>query len=279
MLLITLFLRILSNPLANVLQKELTKQYSTFFVNAITYGGLFILMLPFIFNLSLNPQILFYGLLGGLLGALGNAFLIKALSIGDLSVLGPINSYKPVVAMFLGIFILKELPSMFCVLAVLLIILGSYFIFDTIEEKFSFKLFLRKDIQYRFYALFLTAVEALIIKQIIILSNIKTAFIFWCMFGFIFSVIFLFIRKEKISILHKKSNLLFLFLILLFGLMQITTNYIFNNMNVSYALALFQLSTIINVIFGYKFFKEKHIVRKLIGTIIMIIGATIIILD
>ena len=51
------------------------------------------------------------------------------------------------------------------------------------------------------------------------------------------------------------------------------------NMNVSYALALFQLSSLINVIFGYKFFKETHLIKKLIGTTIMIIGAVVIILE
>ena len=48
-------------------------------------------------------------------------------------------------------------------------------------------------------------------------------------------------------------------------------------MNVSYALALFQLSSVVNVIFGYKFFKETQIKKKLVGTIIMVIGAGIII--
>ena len=60
--------------------------------------------------------------------------------------------------------------------------------------------------------------------------------------------------------------------------MQISTNYVFQNIKVAYALALFQLSTIVNLVFGIKFFNEKDFKKKLIGTIIMTIGSIIIVL-
>ena len=49
-------------------------------------------------------------------------------------------------------------------------------------------------------------------------------------------------------------------------------------MNVAYALALFQLSTILSVIVGAATFKEGQIPRKLIGASVMAIGAVCIIL-
>ena len=49
-------------------------------------------------------------------------------------------------------------------------------------------------------------------------------------------------------------------------------------MNVSYALALVQLSTILSVVFGWKFFAEKNIKKKLLGSVIMIAGAVVLIL-
>lgn len=280
MVIISLILRILSNPIANVFQKKLTSKYSTFVVNSITYGGLCILILPMVFHtqiLTLNNIIWIYGIIGGLLGALGNAFLVKALSLGDLSILGPINSYKSVIAMIFGILLLGEIPSLAGILAIGLVIWGSYFVFETTDEKFSLALFKRKDIIYRFMALIFTALEAIMIKQVILLSDINISFVFWCGFGFLFSFLFSLLRQEKIKLPQIKSTLQFIGLISMFGLMQYTTNYVFQNMNVSYALALFQLSSVVNVIFGYKFFKETQIKKKLIGTIIMVIGATIII--
>jgi drug/metabolite transporter (DMT)-like permease len=62
------------------------------------------------------------------------------------------------------------------------------------------------------------------------------------------------------------------------GIMQMATNYSFAHMQVGYALALFQLSGIVSVGLGYMFFKERNIRKKLLGTVIMIMGAVLIIL-
>jgi drug/metabolite transporter (DMT)-like permease len=60
--------------------------------------------------------------------------------------------------------------------------------------------------------------------------------------------------------------------------MQYSTNFVFANMNVAYALSLFQLSTIVSVFLGVNIFKEKELAKKLIAAIIMILGALCIIL-
>ena len=70
----------------------------------------------------------------------------------------------------------------------------------------------------------------------------------------------------------------YLFLILCIGIMQLTTNYVLENMEVGYALSLFQLSIILSVILGQRFFKEQDIRKKLIGSAIMITGSIVIIL-
>ena len=49
-------------------------------------------------------------------------------------------------------------------------------------------------------------------------------------------------------------------------------------MNVSYALALFQLSTLLSIFLGVNIFKEKGLIKKLIASLIMIVGAIVIIL-
>lgn len=280
MLFFMLIIRILANPFANVFQKKLASNFSTFFINTFTYGGLSCLLLPFILRTdfsSLNNTVWLYGILGGLSGSVGNAFLVKSLSLGDLSLLGPINSYKAVVAMIFGIILLGEIPSLSGILGTVLIIFGSYFVFDTTDEKFSLLFFKRKDIILRFLALFFTALEAIFIKRVISLSDINISFVFWCGFGFLFSLPFAFQKKISVSQFSKKTLLFFIFLVLMFGLMQYSTNYVFENMNVSYALALFQLSSVLSVIFGYKFFNETQIRKKLIGTLVMIAGAAVII--
>src|SRR5450759_4464958 len=98
---IAVLLRIFSNPLGNVFQKQLTtKGIHPLFVNFQTYFLLSIVCLfiaAFINWPVLPRQFWVYSVFGGIAGALGNAFLVKALQNGELSVFGPVNSYKSVV--------------------------------------------------------------------------------------------------------------------------------------------------------------------------------------
>lgn len=63
-----------------------------------------------------------------------------------------------------------------------------------------------------------------------------------------------------------------------FGIMQLSTNFVFLKLNVGLSLALFQLSTIVSVLFGYKFFHEDNLLKKIIGSVIMIGGSCLILL-
>lgn len=276
-------LRILSNPLANVLQKQLTqRKKSPLLINFMTYFLLSLVCILFALKvdwLGLSSTFWNYAISGGFFGALGNAFLIKALQNGELSVLGPINSYKSVFGLIFGVLILHEIPTVYGLLGVFLVIVGSYFVFDTLEEKFSFKVLARKDIQYRILALIFTAIEAVFIKKVIIESSVLTSFIVWCFFGAVFAFLLLLASaKSKLSKIKETDIGKYILLIISIGVMQLTTNYVFKNMNVGYALALFQLSTLVSVGFGYQFFDEKNIRKKLAGAAIMITGSILVIL-
>lgn len=275
-------LRIMSNSLANVYQKQLTaNQVGAFFINFVMYFGLAICCIPLVLktNFSALPYSVWTNaILGGLCGAFGNSYLVKALGNGELSILGPINAYKSVVAMVVGIILLHEIPSLIGIFATFLIIWGSYFVFDTQEEGFSFALLRRKDIRYRIYALIFTAIEAVFVKNVILLTDINTSFFFWCFFGMIFTGL-LALKNRQIKVTPKFSIIKKLALIIiLMGTMQYSTNYVFSKINVSYGLALFQLSTIVSVFLGWHFFNEGQIRKKLIGSIIMVIGAVMLIL-
>ncbi len=59
--------------------------------------------------------------------------------------------------------------------------------------------------------------------------------------------------------------------------MQFSTNFVFEKISVAAALSMFQLSSVLNVFLGWKLFNEKHLLKKLIASIIMVIGTIIII--
>ena len=143
-------------------------------------------------------------------------------------------------------------------------------------------MFKRRDIRFRFFALALTALEAVLIKKIVLLCGISTAFILWCSFSALFSFLILLIKRQNLkyefSLVNPKSLKLYLALATTLFLMQFFTNIVFEKMNVSCALALFQLSSLISVFLGWRYFKEKEIKKKVLGTLIMIFGSCVIIL-
>jgi drug/metabolite transporter (DMT)-like permease len=283
---LAVLLRIFSNPLGNVFQKQLTvKGIEPLFISFLTYFLLSagcLLAVVFLDWPALSRQFWVYSVLGGIAGALGNGFLVKALQGGELSVLGPINSYKSVVGIIGAIILLHEIPNFWGIMGIAMIIYGSYFVLDTTKERFTLALLKKSEIQYRIWAMILTAIEAVFVKKVILASSTTIAFVSWCCFGAIFSLILLFVLRIKIKNetgkIGKTETVKFILLIICMGIMQLTTNYTFKHMAVGYGLSLFQLSAIVSVLFGYKFFREQSIRKKIIGSAIMIIGSALIIL-
>jgi drug/metabolite transporter (DMT)-like permease len=281
-----IFLRIFSNPMGNVVQKKLTATgHHPLMVTFLTYLALSaITILPAlqVKNIVFPPAFWMYALLAGLAGALGNGFLVKALQQGELSVMGPLNSYKSVVGMVFAIFLIGEVPGFWGVIGVVLIISGSYIILDTTRERFSWALLKLPAIQFRIWAMVLTAIEAVFIKKIMVMSTVMVSFISWCWTGALFSLVLLFFFRES-SIRFDKRSLFsewkkYGLLVVSVGVMQFATNYTFDHMPVGYALSLFQLSALLTVFLGRHYFDEKDIRKKVLGSLVMVAGSVIIIL-
>lgn len=266
-----ILIRIFSNSYLNVFQKILTTRgEKSSVINFYTYLGLSLAGVLFLHQVSLN--ILPLVLIMGFLGALWNFFIIKALSIGELSTLAPINSYKPVVALIFGIIFLHEIPTISALLALVLIITGTYFVLGGWGKSKNRNII---AIFYRILALICSGTEAVFIKKIILITGTTNCFILWALSGLLFSSIIVAFSRHKPVIKEYKYQFL---LILAVGIMQYSTNFVFAGMNVSYALALFQLSTLLSVFLGVNIFNEKGLKKKIAGSIIMITGAVILIL-
>lgn len=268
-----ILVRILSNSYLNVFQKLLTGlgQKSSV-VNFYTYLGLGViaLLIMSLNSVIFSPELLLNVFAMGALGALGNYFIIKALSIGELSTLAPINSYKPVVALLAGIIYLQETPSLNALYGIFLIIAGTYFIFGAKKGEYNLK-----AVFYRLLALIFSGTEAVFIKKIILLSDITSAFVYWVFAGLLFAALFAFSARKSLKISSVKYQI---FLIIMVALMQYSTNFVFSRMNVAYALALFQLSTLYSVFLGAFIFREKDFRRKILAALVMSAGAASIIL-
>ncbi|WP_461041617.1 EamA family transporter [Spirosoma harenae] len=279
-------IRIVANPLANVFQKQLTQQAADpLFVTSATYGFLAVACLGFWPKLTffgLSDEFWYYMMVTSVLAMFGNVFLVKALHLGDLSVLGPINAYKSVVGLIVSVFLLNEIPGWWGLAGVLLIIVGSYVVLGNGDSQkgLSLHVFQRPAVKLRLAALVFSAIDGAFLKKAILVSTPITAFFYWCLLGFVCTLlwILLSVRKKwrpQLALLASQKTI-FIALCVVVALTQLASNVALAGMPVGYALALFQTSALLSVLFGYQFFREQHILRKLIGASIMVTGAILI---
>ena len=284
-----ILVRVVANPFSNVIQKLLTRRDADpLFIIFAVHGLLSLICLPILFGLQpLANEFWIMMAIGALFTVSGNALIVAAVKRSDLSVLGPINAYKAIVSLLPGFILLQELPGLMGLCGIALIVVGSYFIVEGESNQQAGNAFLRffkdRGVQYRIAALVLSAIEAVVMKRALLLSTPRAAFAVWSLFGFavaLAAVLALQGRRRLVAELnHARPNTLaYLVLVATTGLMQYCTIVVLQALQVGYALALFQLSTIVSVVLGRHFFGERDFARRLIGSIIMSAGAVLIIL-
>jgi drug/metabolite transporter (DMT)-like permease len=284
--------RIVANPLSNVFQKQLTQRSANpVFIIAVVHALLTLMCLPLLLvpgalKIPLGPEVWVNMVICALLAVAGNVLLVHAVKAVDLSVLGPINAYKSVIGLILGIYLIGELPTSMGVAGTLLILVGSYFVVDDAVDqphRNAFVQFFReRGIQLRFAALVLSATEAVFLKRAILLSSPLTTFVLWSVLGLPIAgaAVVLLLRdkvNDEVLVLRDNSGT-YLWLVVTTGLMQLGTVLTFGMLHVGYSLALFQMSTLISVFLGYHYFQESQIRKRLFGSVVMVAGAVLIVM-
>ena len=211
--------------------------------------------------------------------------LVEALKRTDLSVIGPINAYKSVVSLLPAMFLLGEIPGLWPLLGIVLIVVGSYFVANsdfgaTPSNPFG-RFFKDPGVQLRLGALVLSAIEAVFLKRALLVSDPYSTFVFWSVLGLVVAGIWnaalgSCLLAEWQGLLNNKSQ--YLFLAVMTGAMQLSTVLVMEHLPVSSALALFQTSALLSVFFGHAVFREPHLMKRLLGASIMVAGACLIII-
>jgi drug/metabolite transporter (DMT)-like permease len=286
---VSVLVRIVANPIANVFQKRLTQRSADpLIVIGATHALLTLAVLPFAIRApwtSLATGFWRDIAACGVLAVAGNVLLVAALRSTDLSILGPINAYKAVVSLGLGVILLGEVPSMWGGVGILLTVAGSALIVDRAPgqgRRSAFASFLRDPgVRLRFGALVCSATEAVFLKRAILQSSPTIVFYGWVMLGLPLAALasFVLLRREcAAQVRHAwRDWRTYAWLSLATGIMQLTTLLAFGSLQVSYSLALFQLSTLVSVVLGAHVFAEQNIRRRLIGSAVMIAGAALIV--
>jgi drug/metabolite transporter (DMT)-like permease len=279
--------RLVFSSFANVFQKKLAHQgLHPFYIVMASYLVLSIICLPLLLILNpsqLSPSFWINIFFAALLDMTGTLFLVMSLSKTDLSVLGPLNAYKVVISMLLAMLFIGEIPSLQGFIGVGIIVLGSYFLFPAsgnINTSRLRHLLLEKGVHYRFLSILLFSIGTLPLKQAVVIGDALATTIFWCLIGFPLAIIAhsVFLKDNfKNDFPQSKNNLAqFIYLGSLIFLMQYMTMIVFSQLLIAYSLALFQLAMVLQVFLGYRIFNEKHIMRRLAASIVMIIGSLLV---
>ena len=143
--------------------------------------------------------------------------------------------------------------------------------------------FRERGIQLRLAALGLSATEAIFLKKAILLSSPLTTFVLWCTLGAAVAGVAIVILlgwhslPPQTAILEREKRT-YLRLAITTGLMQLATVLTFGTLQVGYSLALFQLSALISVFLGYRYFREEQMRMRIAGCLVMTAGAAMIVM-
>lgn len=206
----------------------------------------------------------------------------KAIRISPLSLAVPLISLTPVFLVFTSFVILRELPTIAGFFGILLVVVGAYILNlnglgKGVLEPFKL-IFKEKGCVYMMIAAFLFSIDSTLSK---ILVQKSSPLFYGAIYLVIMAISLLIISffASKRGIVQLKSNFWELFPIgLFFGLMVIFHNFAIRLVIVPYMISIKRTSSIFSVLYGWILFKEKNIKVRLIGAVIMLIGAGLIIL-
>jgi drug/metabolite transporter (DMT)-like permease len=164
----------------------------------------------------------------------------------------------------------------------------------TLRAKQRFSALVRSPgVRYRVAALVVSATEAAVLKRAVGAATPIAAFVWWCVLGAVAAgLAAAWVRPtgpnasdttpagEFTQAPRRPSRITvtrYVYLTITTGLMQYCTIVALGDWQVGPVLALFQVSTILSVFFGYRYFAEQHLARRLIGSAIMVVGAVAIV--
>ncbi len=280
--------RIVANPLSNAFQKSLTgRSADPLFVVGVTHALLTAACLPLLIAAPRPSPTFWIDMgVGAILCIAGNVLIVEALKRSDLSVLGPINAWKPVVGLVPGAALLKEWPGPIEVAGIALVVAGSLVLVDrgspATGGRAGARLIGDRGVQLRFAALVLSATEAVFLKRALMASTPGATFAWWAALGLAVSLA---VAPLALGRTRWRSELrlirvaaaTYALLAITTGLMQAATIVVLGGFAVGPALALFQTSALISVLLGHAMFREPHLAQRLAGSAVMTAGAILIV--
>jgi drug/metabolite transporter (DMT)-like permease len=221
-------------------------------------------------------------LIGGGLDAIGNLAMVAALRGTDLSIFGPLNALRPILALFAGWMFLGEQPTSAGLAGIGIVFLGALVLFggkresaQPISPKELWKMLLLRTA-----GLSLGTVGAVFLKRAANVSSPEMTVAAWIFCGLIVLIASaLFRQPATLSTLApamKQHRLWLSAHAAVFVVMQWLTITIFQATLLAYAFVFFQLALVLQVVVGRVLFKEPAFARRMAGAVIMSLGSGLV---
>ena len=265
--------------------KILSQKRSVFcfiFINSLFVMPLLTILLLINGLPKVNLLFYFYVAVASLIDFLAYSLAVWSFKHFEISLVSPSGSFSPLLVTLFGFLFLSETVSLQKILAIILIVVGAYFLnVSTIKSGLlrPFKqLFLSKGVRYFIFANILWSLYPIFQKKALMESFPASPLynsLLTMVFLAIFSVPFLFFKKEKIKI-NKKDFLFFVLSAVIVVLQLVTELTSYYLTNVGFSTAVFKTSILFTVIWGKIFFKEAGFKERIFGTSIMLLGIVIL---
>jgi len=219
-----------------------------------------------------------------LLDGVGNVLLVASIGRGELSVIGPINSYKPLVGLLGAWWWLGEQPGSLSLLGMGVILAGTWCLAQgRSTDRGATPM---HAIAARFASIGLTAMASVFLKESLLRASWLEVLWGWALGS---SVVAMAIDKlmhmtgsprprQSLPTAGGSLDPKLAWIALAYALLQGSTVLLFRTIPIGPALALFQLSGILQVFLGWRLFREPHLGWRLLASLVMAVGATMVLL-
>jgi drug/metabolite transporter (DMT)-like permease len=219
-----------------------------------------------------------------LLDGIGNVLLVASIGHGELSVIGPINSYKPLVGLLGAWWWLGERPGGLSLLGMGVILAGTWCLARGRSNDRGATPMLA--IAARFASIGLTALASVFLKESLLRASWLEVLWGWALGSSVVALtIDILMRKagspRPIEALPTAGGWFdpnLAGIALAYTVLQGSTVLLFRTIPIGPALALFQLSGILQVFLGWRLFREPHLGWRLSASLVMAVGATMVLL-
>jgi len=282
------FLAAFFNSVKGVFSKKSVKNIDEYIVAwALRFFTSLFLLTAFLFIEipEMGDRYLIALLISGSINVVTTVLVMKALKYSDLSVVAPITTFTSLFLLITSPLITGEIPTVFGLLGVFLIVFGSYTL-NIKKRKDGYLAPLRAIFKER---------GALLMLIVAFLWSISSSFdkigvqnsapIFWAISVNMFVTLILFpvmlfrLRKLKMPFSSKKIFQGLKTLVpmgIATALMLACQMTAINMALVIYVSSIRETSAVVSVLFGYFIFKEKNIKERLVGSVIMVVGVLFI---